>query len=277
MGLMLKFRSKRILHEEKTKYFKIIVADTEILGKMLLLEEKGDMTIQTAERFDSYDEMLAHIPLAAHPNPKRVLIVGGGDGVVLREVLKYDFVERVVLVEIDKKVISVSKKYLKLDNGALDNSKVELVIADAAKYVNRCKEKFDVVIADYSDPYENTVAEALIREEFYAGIQRILDRSGIAVFQSGSPIFQKNMLLHIYRSLRSVFRIVKVFWAAIPYYPGGIWTFTVASNLIDPSKPIRNPPSKTIYYNTTIHKASFILPEFIREILDAAEGSKEQK
>jgi len=268
LGVVLKFKLKKVLHEKKSRNFSIVVAETEPLGRMLLLGENSNMTIQTAEKYDFYDEMLAHIPMSAHPNPRHILIIGGGDGVILREVLKYDTVEKVVVAEIDRFVIEASKNHLRLDNGAFDDPRVEIVIGDAAKYVERADSKFDIIIGDYSDPYEDTVAGSLISQEFYLNIKRIMRPESIAVFQAGSPLFQSEIFKKMYIRLLHIFRIVKPFWTVVPYYPGALWVFLAVSDKVDPSKPIRNPPSNTIFYNSEIHRTAFVLPQIIRMLLN---------
>jgi len=269
MGMAVQFRLKRILHKEKSKYFDIIVADTEPIGRVLIFREGDNYTIQSAQLFDVYDEMLAHVPMAAHPSPKKILIIGGGDGIVLREVLRYQMVEHVVLVEIDPKVVDVSRKYLRLDDGALEDRRLEIVYEDAARYIKKLGEKFDVILGDYSDPYQNLPASSLISEEFYRNAYNILDDDGILAVQAGSPIFQGDILRRIYNNARKVFPIVRVYWAPVIYYPGAIWTFLAATKGLDPTIP-RREIQGTIYYNREIHKSAFILPEFIKRLLEGS-------
>jgi len=266
LGTIIKFRLKRIIKTQKSRYYTIVVAETEPLGKVLLFGEGRDVTIQSAEYYDFYDEMLTHIPMAAHPKPRKILIIGGGDGIVLREVLKYDAVKSVVIVEIDKEVIEVSRKYLKLDNGAFDDPRVSIIIDDAAEYISTTKEMFDVIIGDYSDPYQDLPAGSLIEGEFYRNVHSLLMENGIMAVQAGSPIFQREILKKIYANASKVFDVVKVYWAPVIYYPGAVWTFIVATKGLDPTIP-RNPADKTIYYNPSIHRAAFVLPRYIEEII----------
>jgi len=272
LGVALKFHLKKIVHEESSEYFDIIIAETQSIGKILLFREDDDITIQTAEKFDFYDEMIAHVPLTAHPNPRRILIIGGGDGVVLREVLKYDSVKKVIIVEIDKSVIETSKKYLRLDEGAFDDPRVEIVIEDAAQYLRKADFKFDVIIGDYSDPYQDTAAGSLISKEFYRNVKKVMRPDSIAVFQAGSPLFQREIFLRIYGYLKQLFRIVKPFWTIVPYYPGGMWIFLTASDRRDASEPLRQPPTNTIFYNTEVHKCAFVLPEIIRKLVEQGDS-----
>lgn len=270
LGIILGFKLKRIIKKLESRNYGIIVAETEPIGKILVFKEKEDYTMQSAQKFDFYDEMITHIPMMAHGNPKKVLIIGGGDGIVAREVLKYS-VDIVDIIEIDELVIRVSKDYLKLDSGALTNPRVRINIGDASEFVKKIKSTYDIIIGDYSDPYNNMPAGTLITEYFYKEIYRILDKNGIAVFQAGSPLFQQEILKKIYRCATRVFPIVKLYWAPVLYYPGSIWTFIAATKGKDPTVPVGDPP-QAIYYNKAIHKAAFLLPNIIKQLLEEAEN-----
>lgn len=269
LGVSVKFRLKKIIHRYKSPYFEIIVAETYPLGKVLLFKEGESYTIQSAEKFDFYDEVLAHVPLMAHPSPATVLIIGGGDGIVLREVLKYHTIKEVVVVEIDPKVVEICKKYLKLDRGAFEDPRVKIVYDDAAEFVKKTKNKFDVIIGDYSDPYQDLPAGPLISEEFYCNVNRLLKEDGVLAVQAGSPIFQREIFKRIYSNARKVFKIVKIYVAPVPYYPGALWAFMAASNSIDPSVPRNKHVNGTEYYDVGIHSALFILPKFVRNTLES--------
>lgn len=251
---------------EDSGIFKIIVAKTNPLGRVLIFKEGDDITIQTAEKFDFYDEIITHIPMSAHRCPRRVLVIGGGDGVVVREVLKHNCVGEVHVVEIDPLVVELSKKYLRLDDGGLSDRRVKIFYDDAANYIRKCSETYDVIIGDYSDPYEDAPARTLIREEFYRNLYRILDEGGVISLQAGSPIFQKEIFLRIYSNIKKVFPVVRVVWTVVPYYPGAIWTFVVATKGVDPTKPVRE-PQNTEFYSRKIHEALFVLPKFLEELI----------
>ncbi|MCR8454541.1 MAG: fused MFS/spermidine synthase [Crenarchaeota archaeon] len=267
IGVSIRLGLKQIIHKKTSKYFSsIIIADTT-LGRTLLLSQNGDLTIQTAELYDFYDEIAAHVPMTAHPNPSRVLIIGGGDGVILREVLKYKTVKEVFLVEIDQSVIKVSKEFLRLDNGAFNDPRVKIIISDAAEFLKETNLKFDVIIGDYSDPYPDTPAGSLMSEEFYRNLKKATMPDSITVLQTGSPLFQREIFCKIYRHLKALFQKVKPFWIIVPYYPGGLWTFIAASDETDPAEPVREPPADTIFYNTEIHKCVFCLPQFMRDLI----------
>ncbi len=273
IGAIIQFRLKKIIYEDKSKYYHIVVADTEPLGRMLLFKEGKDYTIQSAQYYDFYDEMLAHVPMASHPNPRRVLIIGGGDGIVLREILKYETIEEVVLVEIEPAVVEISKKYLQLDWGALSDPRVSIIYGDAARYVMNIDREFDVIIGDYSDPYQDLPAGSLVQERFYQNANKLLSSNGILAVQSGSPIFQKDIMLRIYKNASKFFELVKIYWAPVIYYPGGIWSFVVATKGIDPSVP-RRIMHNAAYYSPEIHKMAFILPPFIRDLVEKDETER---
>ncbi len=232
-----------------------------------MFREGEDYTIQSAEKYDFYDEVLAHVPIMAHPNPNSVLIVGGGDGIVLREVLKYQMIKEVVIVEIDPKVVEICREYLKLDMGAFDDPRVSIVYDDAAEFVKKTKRKFDIIIGDYSDPYQDLPAGSLISEEFYRNISRLLKPDGIVTVQAGSPLFQREIFEKIYNNAHNAFRIAKIYWVPVPYYPGAIWAFVAASNSIDPSIPRNQCKKDTKFYSVEIHHSLFVLPKFISDIL----------
>ena len=143
---------------------------------------------------------------------------------------------------------------------------MKIIFSDAAKFIARTNKRYDVIIGDYSDPYEDAPARTLISEEFYQNLFRITNDNGIISLQAGSPIFQKEIFLRIYNNIKKVFPIVKVFWTVVPYYPGALWSFVIATKGLDPTKPVRE-PKHTEFYSRDIHKASFILPRFLQDLL----------
>ncbi len=269
-GILLKTKiEKLILREESRNFREILVGKSKTFGNILVLREGNNYTWQVAEKWDSYSEMLVHVPLCAHPKPKRILIIGGGDGSTVREVLKHDSVREVVLVDIDEKIVEIGKHELRIDNGALKDERVEIVIDDAKNFVRKHnEEKFDIVIGDYSDPQRGSPAADLIREEFLNNIKRITKSSGLIAMQSGSPIFQKEIFIELFRNIKKIFRIVYPYFYVVPFYPGGLWSFIAASDEIDPRKPVKK-FRNAIFYNENIHEQVFQQPTFIVELLNA--------
>ena len=260
----------KIIYRKKTAYQDIKLYSTPGFGKMLTL----DGIIQTTEKDEYiYHEMMTHPVMIAHPEPKNVVIIGGGDGGVLREVLKYK-IEKVYLVEIDKDVINMSKKYLnKICHKSFNDKRLNIVIDDGANFIKNTKEKFDIAIIDSPDPIGP--AKVLFSTNFYSRIHSCLNNKGIIIRQSGSTTLQANELKSNYRILKKIFPVVEVQLAAIPTYSGGFFSFITASKSINPKKmkteeierKINKLNLKTKYYNAEVHKASMGLPNYVRRLL----------
>lgn len=261
---VMTYKVKETLVTKKTPYQELAIVDTYALGRMLVL----DGIVQTSiEDEYVYHEMITHIPLFTHPNPKKVLVVGGGDGGTIREVLKHPSVEKAVLCEIDEVVIEECKKYLPEISHALDDKKCEIFIGDGIKYVHEHKNEFDVVIVDSTDPFG--AAEGLFGGSFYKEISQCLTEDGIFIAQTESPFYLPEVVQRVYRDAKEVFPVTKLFMAGIPTYPSGFWSFTVGSKKYDPEiAEIENkydiPDLK--YYNKRLHKACFVLPEFVEKL-----------
>lgn len=262
-NMKLGLRIRDVLYNRKSDYQEVVVADTFQYGRALLLD--GAFQITEGDEF-CYHEMMAHVPLCAHPNPRHVLIVGGGDGGVLREVLKHECVERAWLVDIDKDVIEVSRRFFPGVSCELDNPRAEVVAQDALKFIKGKRAQFDVAIIDSTDPVD--FAEGLFRREFYRDVFEALRDDGLCVAQSESPFCMADVLSQAYGEMKAVFPVVKVYWGVMPTYPSGTWTYTVGSKLYDPSIPRRLVSFKTRYYTFDVHRACFALPPFISGLLE---------
>ena len=266
------YRFREILLEKKTRFQEIKIVNTYAFGKMLIL----DGAVQTAVEDEYiYHEMIAHLPLLTHPQPERVLIIGGGDGGVLRRVLEHP-VEKAILVELDEEVVKAAKEYLpEISGGAFEHPKSEVIIANGIEFLKKRKGEFDVILIDSTDPVGE--AKALFSREFYISVFNALKPDGLAATQSGSPFFQKEVLQEAVNGLKSVFPLVRVAVFSVPTYPGVLWSMTLASKKYDPLQITpaeiekrmreRNILEKTSYYNPEIHLASFSLPQFILEDL----------
>jgi len=256
------FNVKKILHEEKTPFQKIEVIENEFFGKILLI----DGLVQTTEKDEFfYHEMLVHPAFVSHPSPEEILIIGGGDGGALREVLRYD-VRKVSLVEIDKKVIEISKKFFPKLSSSFNDSRVKVIIANGAEYVKELKEKFDILIVDSSDPIGPS--KALFEKDFYISLKKIIKENGIIISQTGSPFYHKDIIKKLNETLKKIYKIVKFYISPVPTYPSGIWSFVYLSEDINPLEIKRKAPPNLKYYNEDIHFASFALPNFLRHLLD---------
>ena len=259
------YKVKETLVRKKTKYQDLAIVDTEAFGRMLLLDGIVQTTIK--DEF-IYHEMITHIPLYTHPCPKKVLVVGGGDGGAIREILKHETVEKVVMCEIDEDVIKECKKYLPEISCGLSNERCEIFIGDGIKYVKEHKNEFDVIIVDSTDPF--SIAEGLFGGNFYKDIYDSLTEDGIFIAQTETPFFLPETVKKTFNDARTIFPVTKLFMAAIPTYPGGYWSFTMGSKKYDPEKvdvkriPVMNDFK---YYTPEIHKAAFVLPKYIQEII----------
>lgn len=262
-NLKLDYRIKDIIYSENSSFQKVIILDSYDFGRMLVL----DGAIQTTA-LDGYiyNEMIAHIPLNVHPNPKNVLIIGGGDCGAAREVAKYPNIEIIDMVEIDQKVVEACKKYLPEVSGNLSDPRINFIYEDGTAFVKQKRDYlYDIIIVDSSDPVGPAVQ--LFQQEFYNDLYDILQDDGLMVCQSESPIFYSEMMVSINRRLNKLFPIVRVYMATVPTYPGGFWTFTMGSKKYGEANPEKF-DKDTLYINKDIIRGCFALPEFIKKILN---------
>jgi len=265
------FSIEEKLYEEKTEHQHLIIFKNRAFGRVLAL----DGVIQTTEGDEFiYHEMMTHVPLLAHGNAKHILVIGGGDGGILREVLRYPAVEKVTLVEIDDSVVAFSKKYLPtLSNGAFDDPRVAVVIQDGCEFVKTTTERFDVIICDSTDPFGP--GAVLFTPEFYGDCHSKLKEGGIFVNQSGVPFMQKEELVKIYKNLKVHFKDVGFYLGVIPTYAGGFMAFGFSSDNVENREVTKEKlvgrlqeiSGELSYYTPDIHKAAFVLPKFIENML----------
>ena len=237
-----------------------------------------DGIVQTTERDEFiYHEMLAHVPILAHNQATSVLIVGGGDGGMLREVTQHASVQRIVQVEIDQAVIDLCRRYLPdHSQSAFDDPRVQVVIGDGLQFVQNTADRFDVIISDSTDPVGP--GEALFSADFYAGCRRCLNQGGIVVTQNGVTYLQLDEVVDTAQRLQPLFVDATFFSAAVPTYAGGIMAFAWATDdlalrqlpLATLQERFSASGIKTRYYNPAIHQASFALPQYV---LDAIAGA----
>ena len=248
---------------EQTEFQQLDMLETEQFGTMLVL----DGMVMTTEKDEFvYHEMVAHPALFTHPNPDNVLIVGGGDGGVVREVLKHPNVKKAVLVDIDGKVIEYSKKYLPSIAGKLEDPRVEVIVNDGYMHIHDHKKTYDVIMVDSTEPVGPAVN--LFTKGFYQGIHDALKEDGIFVAQTDNPWFKADLIRSVNRDVKEVFGIVRVYAANIPTYPSGLWTFTMGSKKYDPLAVDESkiPELDTRYYSPRLHKAAFALPKFVEDL-----------
>ncbi|QDH16930.1 polyamine aminopropyltransferase [Swingsia samuiensis] len=269
-----RFLVTRELARVKSDFQDVVVFESSSHGRVLVL----DGVIQITERDEFvYQEMLTHVPMLAHPHAKRVLIIGAGDGGVLRRVLQHDTVEKAVMVEIDGAVIELSKKHLpNIAGDAWNDPRAEVIVGDGIDYVAKAKDaSFDVIIVDSTDPIG--VGEVLFTDEFYRDCARILSDEGIIVNQCGVPFMQADELRETSLRRAKFFPHVTAYVAAVPTYVGGFMTLGMASKGQSPNvqtvEQIRERAEKakiigtTRYWTPEIHVGSFNLPPYINEQL----------
>jgi len=263
--MLISFRIKEKLHEEKTDFQHLSVVDTYIYGRMLFLDHCVMTSIK--EEF-VYHEMITLVALNTHPNPEHVLVIGGGDGGAIREIVKHPKVKTATLVEIDGRVVENSKKYLPEIGAAFEHPKVTVLIDDGIKHIQGHKNEYDLIIIDSTDPVGQ--AARLFSAEFYQDVYEALRDDGIMVAQTESPFMEKDrrLIKQIHQDLRQLYPIVKLFLAYIPVYPTGMWSFTMASKKHDPLqvKPEEIVAINTRYYNKDIHYSAFVLPNFVADM-----------
>src|SRR5574344_2546949 len=267
-GYGLAIKKKKDLFSGHSKFQKVDVFESDSnLGRVLTLDDLM-MCTEGDEYF--YHEMIAHIPMMNHKNPENVLVIGGGDGGTVREVLKHDTVKKVVLCEIDGMVIEVSKKFFPTISCELDNPKVEIKIEDAIEYIKDKKNMFDIVLIDSTDPMGP--GEGLFTEKFYTNVKESLKQDGIMVAQSESPVVNKMEIKKMYDLLKKVFPICSTYTSNMPTYPAGYWAWAYCSVTVEPLSYIDERRCADItktckVYNKDYHLARFALPNFLKELL----------
>lgn len=261
------FRIDELLYEEKTEHQHLVIFQNAAFGRVMAL----DGIVQTTQKDEFiYHEMMTHVPILAHGRIEKVLIIGGGDGGILREVTRHANIRHITQVEIDQQVIDMCCQYLPdHSQGAYEDPRVRIVIDDGSNFVNQTNERFDLIISDSTDPIGP--GEALFGQEFYAACHICLSRRGVLVTQNGVPFMQLDEAATTASRLGNVFADWHFYTAAVPTYIGGIMAFGWASD----DSALRQVPIDTLeqrfdqsgittrYYNPDIHLASFALPQFV--------------
>lgn len=245
---------EEILYKGKTAYQEIMVIRNPYYGKMLILDD----VVQITERDEFfYHEMLTHVVLHAHPNPKKVVVIGGGDGGVVREVLKHNTIEKIYFVEIDEEVINISRRYFPNVSSGVDDPRVEIKIMDGADFVAKRKAgDIDAVIIDSTDIIG--FARSLFTPEFFTAVKNCLTKQGMFVTHTESLHFHKDMVIEIQEALKKVFPLVDLYTTAIATYPGNWWAFAVASKGMSPREVRSSAQIAAKYYSSEVHQQSFM-------------------
>ena len=265
VGITLKVT--RSLFSGASEYQQLDIVETAEYGRMMLLD--GLVMLTERDEF-IYHEMIVHPALFTHPAAKKVLVIGGGDGGTIREIVKHPQVEQAVLCEIDGLVVEKSIELLPTVASAIDgsNPRVKLHIDDGLAYIRAHQNEFDVILVDSTDPIGPAVG--LFEEDFYRLVFAALKDDGIMVAQSESPFYHSNIQRDMYAALRQVFSIVEMYQAFIPTYPSGLWSFACASKRWHPVTDFDHDRAArrtftTRYYNEDLHRGAFMLPTFARE------------
>jgi spermidine synthase len=268
-------RVDRQLYSGQSEFQRIDVFESMEFGRFLVLD--GYVMLTERDEF-IYHEMIVHVPMAVHSNAKHILVIGAGDGGTVRELTRYNSIEHIDLVEIDEQVIEVSKKYLPHIACAFGDERLKIHYQDGLKYVQHCEYEYDLIIIDSTDPVG--AGEGLFTKEFYENCFKALKVDGIMVNQHESPFYHADAVAmqRAHKRIFDSFPISLVYQAHIPTYPSGHWLFGFASKKYHPVRdfdPVKweSLGIKTKYYNTELHKGSFALPNYVKEMLaDAEQG-----
>jgi spermidine synthase len=273
------FEISRIIHQEKSDFWDLVIFENPIFGKVLGIDGTIQLT-QGDER--CYHEMVAHVPLLTHEHPTSVLIIGGGDGGLLREVLRHETVKKVVLVELDNRVMDIMKQFMpEIPGASFEDPRVEIVIQDGSKYIQETDQRFDVIFCDSTDPVGP--AKVLFSSEFYGDCKAHLNKDGIFVIQNGVPFLQDDELKMTYRNRRPHFKYVGYYVFSFATYSGGFtalgWAsdhkYNVSKKTLEKRLAKIKGPMK--YYTPAIHKASFTLPQYMLDMIAEAKKQPVQK
>lgn len=270
-GQAMSIKVDEVLHVEQSKYQDVLVFKSQTYGNVLVL----DGCIQVTERDEfAYQEMIAHLALNSHPNPKRALVIGGGDGGVLREILKHESIEEAWLCDIDETVIEVSKKYLPEMSKLYQDPRTKVHIGDGFKFLAEYKNQFDVIITDLLDP--EGPAEVLFQKPYFQLLKDALTDDGVITTQAENIYLHMEIISKLKKDCKEIFPVAEYAYTMIPTYPSGSIGFMVCSKNANAhvQKPVRFDWSADFvrknlkYYNAKIHEASFVLPTFADEILN---------
>ncbi len=262
-GYRTQWKVTRTLHEEQTPFQHLQVVEMEDFGRALILD--GAVQTTVGDEY-IYHEMIAHVPLLTHPNPERVLVIGGGDGGTVREVLKHPSVKKVEMVEIDQGVIDACRRFLPETSCSLDHPKLNLVVGDGLAWVAGRSEEYDVILVDSSDP--TGPAEGLFNRAFYQNVHRALKPGGLFVAQTLSPFFHQSLIRDVYKVVSAIFPITVPYLTVVPTYPSGLHCFMMGSKRHHPLRQgMREPTWPTRWYTPSVHRAAFQLPPVVAELV----------
>ena len=258
------------IHTEQTEFQRIDVLESKEFGRFFTLD--GLMMVTEKDEF-IYHDMIVHVPMATNPNIKKVLVIGAGDGGTIRELTRYSTIERIDMVEIDKRVADICREYFPITACKLDEPRVNLFYEDGLKFVRDKNDEYDLIIVDSTDPFGP--GEGLFTKEFYGNCYKALKEDGILVNQHESPYYDNDAaaMKDAHEKITKFFPIIRVYQAHIPTYPSGHWLFGFASKKYHPVRDLNAEAwnslgIKTKYYNTDLHVGCFALPNYVKEMLN---------
>jgi spermidine synthase len=265
-GRYLQIQVDNVLEKVKSPFQEISVVTSPAFGKILV----NDGVVMLTEADEAgYHEMIAHVPLCTHPRPEEILVIGGGDGGTVREILKHSDVKRVDVCEIDKQVIEVCRRHFPNMTKGFDNDKVQLYFQDGAKFLTSKKNQYDVVIVDSTDPIGPGIT--LFTEQFFQSIFHSLKEDGIAVNLMESFFWHGEFIRNTFGVLKGIYPLCTYYYTMVPTYPSGMIGFSFCSKKYNPITDFRPERVKGLpdlkYYHEELHKASFVLPVFAQELI----------
>lgn len=269
----LSIRVEKQLFSKESDYQRIDIFETKEFGRVLSLD--GNIMLTERDEF-IYNEMIVHVPMSVHPNIKNVLVIGAGDGGVVKELTRYDKIKHIDLVEMDPMVVEACRQYLPGNACQLDDIRVQIHFENALKFLRYSEDSYDLIIVDSNDPYGPS--EGLFTKEFYGACYKALKKDGIMVNQQGSPFYKQDAeaMQRSHKRIANTFPISRVYQAHIPTYAAGYWLFGFASKKYHPIDDLdaeawQNLKLRTNYYTTRLHKGAFYLPAFLEEMLKEVE------
>ncbi len=272
----LSIKVERQLYSAQSPFQRIDIFESPEFGRFLTLD--GFMMLTERDEF-IYHEMITHVPMAVHPDPRHILLIGAGDGGVLRELGHYPFIESIDLVEIDREVVESSKLYLPHTAVGFENPKLNMYFQDGLKFVRDRVDEYDIIIVDSTDPFGP--GEDLFTKEFYGNCFKALKADGILVNQHESPFYADDAkaMRRAHARIVKSFPVSKVYQAHIPTYPSGHWLFGFASKTLHPIRDQKREMweslgIKTKYYNSNLHQGAFYLPTYVEDMLKESESDE---
>jgi spermidine synthase len=257
------YEIESILYRGKSKYQEILVVRNPYFGNMLIL----DGVVQLTERDEFfYHEMLVHVAMHAHPDPRKVVVIGGGDGGAVREVLKHQTVDKLYCVEMDEEVISISKRFFPTVASKFDDPRLEIKVMDGADFMKKVAAGIDIIIIDPTDIIG--FARSLFTDEFFDSTKKALEKDGMLVTQSESIHFHLDVVIEVQKTLQKVFPLVALYTVPLTTYPGNWWTFSVGSAELDPRDTRRPCEIRTKYYDDEIHEHAFLPGKLYGKLMD---------